>query len=432
MFWNSAIEKMSLKDLKNLQLRKLKSTVEYAYRNSFFYKRLYDEAGVKPSDINTLDDLVKLPFVKKQFLRKNYPYGLLAVPLSEVVRLQGTSGTTGKPVIVAYTQNDIELWVDILARSLYCAGVRRNDIFQNAYGYGLFTGGLGYHYAAERIGATVVPASSGNTRRQIELMMDLGTTVIACTPSYMIYLTEYAKKMGIDLKEDTKLRMGIGGAEPWSKELKKKIEDEMGIDPVDIYGTAELMGPGVAVECPKKAGMHCWGDVFIIEVINPSTGEQLEEGEKGELVITVLGKEAMPMIRWRTGDIASITEEKCDCGRVHPRIKEIAGRTDDMFIIKGVNIFPTQVEYALLKIPEVEKYYQIILERDSGGLDTMTIQVEINPKFVGKIDLPLLEKQIAEQLREYLNVTPKIEIMEPGTLPRFEGKAKRIIDRRKI
>ncbi len=405
--------------------------MDFAYRHSEFYRRLYDQAGVRPDDIKSVDDVTKLPFVKKQDLRDNYPYGMFAVPLSQIVRLHASSGTTGKPTVTGYTYEDLELWSESLARSMYAAGVRKEDVIQNAYGYGLFTGGLGFHYAGEKIGATVVPSSSGNTQRQIELMLDLGTTVLCCTPSYMIYLTEYAQKIGIDIRNDTKVRMGFFGAEPWSEETRKRIEDKTGIDAINIYGTSEISGPVVS-ECSEKAGIHFWADIFLIEIIDPETGEQLGEGEKGELVVTVLGKEGLPMIRWRTGDITSMILERCNCGRWHPRIERITGRADDMFIVRGVNVFPSHVEYALMQVREVSEHYQIILDRDDKGLDEMTVQVEINPEYQGKIGTDQIASKVRETLKGYLNVTPKVEILEPESLPRFEGKAKRVIDKRKL
>ncbi len=414
-----------------MQAKKLRYTVDFAYRNSEFYRRLYDQAGIRPDEIKSVDDIAKLPFVKKQDLRDTYPYGMFAVPLSQIVRLHASSGTTGKPTVTGYTYEDLELWSESLARSMYAAGVRKEDVIQNAYGYGLFTGGLGFHYAGERLGATVVPSSSGNTQRQIELMLDLGTTVLCCTPSYMLYLTEYAQKMGVDLRNDTELRMGFFGAEPWSEETRKRIEEKTGIDAINIYGTSEISGPVVS-ECSEKAGIHFWADIFLIEIIDPETGEQLGEGESGELVVTVLGKEGLPMIRWRTGDITSIILERCNCGRWHPRIERITGRADDMFIVRGVNVFPSHVEYALMQVKEVSEHYQIILDRDDKGLDEMSVQVEISPEYQGKIGVGQLASKVRETLKSYLNVTPKVEILEPESLPRFEGKAKRVIDKRKL
>lgn len=435
MYWNPFIEKISEKELEELQLRKLKQTVEVAYKYSPFYRELYKREKVDPSDIKSLEDLEKLPFVKKQDLRDNYPFGFFTVPLSQIVRLHASSGTTGKPTVTGYTQADLELWTESLARGLFSAGVRSDDVMQVAYGYGLFTGGLGFHYAGEKIGATTVPISSGNTQRQLDLMRDFGSTVFTCTPSYMLYITEFAEKIGLTIQDDTKLRMGFFGAEPWSEETKRRIEDKTGIDAINVYGTSEIGGP-VVTECQEKAGIHFWGDIYIIETINPETGERLGEGEKGELVVTVLGKEGMPMIRWRTGDITAIIWEKCACGRTHPRIERIIGRSDDMFVIRGVNVFPSQIEYALMLLPEVAEHYQIVLERDEAGVDTMTVQVEINPavkdQYFAQGKVGELEKRVAEHLRNHLNVRPKVEVLEPESLPRFEGKAKRVIDKRKL
>jgi len=423
---------MPKKDLKELQERKLRSIVRYAYEYSPFYRWKFKEHGIDPWDIRGINDLQKLPFTKKQDLRDNYPFGMFAVPLSQIVRFHASSGTTGKPTVVGYTQNDIDVWVECLARGLVSCGVTRNDIMQIAYGYGLFTGGLGFHYAAERIGATVIPISAGNTRRQVELMKDLKTTVIACTPSYMLYLTEIARKMGVDIEKDTKLKMGIFGAEPWSEETRKRIEEKTGIDAYDVYGTSELSGP-LFTECVEKCGIHIWGDHFLIEIVDEN-GEQVGEGEKGELVVTTLSKEALPLIRWKTGDITIMEEDKCPCGRTHPRIMRIIGRADDMIIVRGVNVFPSQIEHVLMQIPEVGEHYMIYLDRDENGLDKMTIQVELNEnvKIDKTSDILDLERRIAEMLKSVLNVWAKVEIVNPGTLQRFEGKAKRVVDRRKI
>ncbi len=433
MFWDPRIERMPQKELEEYQERKLKALVHNVYNHSPFYRRRFKEAGINPWDFSGLRDLHKLPFTKKQDLRDNYPFGMFAVPISQIVRFHASSGTTGKPTVVGYTANDIDSWVESLCRGLVSCGVSRDDIMQISYGYGLFTGGLGFHYAAERVGATVLPTSAGNTARQIELMKDLKTTVIACTPSYMLYLTEYAAKMGVSLKDDTKLRMGIFGAEPWSEETRKRIEEKAGIDAYDVYGTSELSGP-LFTECEEKCGIHVWADHFLIEVIDPETGETLGEGEKGELVVTTLSKEALPLIRWRTGDITVIEGEKCACGRTHPRIMRILGRADDMIIVRGVNVFPSQIEHVLMQIPEVGEHYMIILDRAENGLDVMTVQVELSEKVeVDKVsDVLELEKRIAEKLKSILNVTAKVEVVNPGTLQRFEGKAKRVIDRRKI
>ncbi len=433
MYWNPAIERLSSEELEEIQERRLRALVNTVYEYSPFYRRRFKDAGVHPSDIRTLDDLSKLPFTKKQDLRDTYPFGMFTVPLSQVVRFHASSGTTGKPTVVGYTAGDIRNWVESLCRALVSCGVSSEDIMQIAYGYGLFTGGLGFHYAAERLGATVLPISAGNTARQVELMKDLGTTVIACTPSYMLYLTEYAAEMGVDIANDTSLRAGIFGAEPWSEETRKRIEDKTGIIAYDVYGTSELSGP-LFTECTERQGIHVWADMFLIEIIDPETGEQVGEGEKGELVVTTLTKEALPLIRWRTGDITYMETDKCACGRTHPRIMRILGRADDMLIVRGVNVFPSQIEHVLMQIPEVGEHYMIILDRREDGLDEMTIQVELSDRVAVDTtsDILRLEKKISDRLKSVLNVWAKVEVVNPGTLQRFEGKAKRVIDRRKI
>ena len=433
MYWNPNIERMPAEELKLIQEKKLRALVNTVYEYSPFYRKKFKELGIHPSDIRKLEDITKLPFTTKNDLRENYPFGLFAVPLSQVVRFHASSGTTGKPTVVGYTENDIRVWIESLCRGLVSCGVTSDDIMQISYGYGLFTGGLGFHYAAERIGATVIPISAGNTARQVELMKDLGTTVIACTPSYMLYLTEYASQMGVNIAEDTNLKMGIFGAEPWSEETRKRIERKTGIIAYDVYGTSELSGP-LFTECVERCGLHIWADHFLIEVVDPETGEQLSEGERGELVVTTLSKEAMPLIRWRTGDITYIETDKCACGRTHPRIMRILGRADDMIIVRGVNVFPSQIEHVLMQIPEVGEHYMIILDRKPDGLDEMTIQVELSDKVkIDKTsDILELERKIAEKLKSTLNVWAKVEVVNPGTLQRFEGKAKRVIDKRKI
>ncbi|MCC6028237.1 MAG: phenylacetate--CoA ligase [Archaeoglobi archaeon] len=431
MFWNPSMERMPVEDLKEIQEKKLRALVNNVYNYSPFYKRKFKELGLHPSDIRGLEDLPKLPFTKKQDLRDNYPFGMFAVPISQIVRFHASSGTTGKPTLVGYTENDIRMWVESLCRGLVSCGVTHEDIVQIAYGYGLFTGGLGFHYAVEKIGATALPISTGNTARQIELMKDLGVTVIACTPSYMLYMAEYAEKMGTSIRE-TSLRIGIFGAEPWSEETRKRIEEKTGITAYDVYGTSELSGP-LFTECTERNGLHIWADHFLVEVIDPKTGENVGEGEKGELVVTTLSKEAMPLIRWRTGDITILETEKCNCGRTHPRIMRILGRSDDMLIVRGVNVFPSQIEHVLMQIPELGEHYMIILDRVEN-LDVMTIQVELNQKV--SIEKPgeilNLKRKVEERLKSVLGVHANVELVNPGTLQRFEGKAKRIIDRRKI
>ena len=431
MFWNPHVERMPREDLERLQEKKLRALVNSVYNYSQFYRRKFDELGIKPDDVRSLDDIVKLPFTKKADLRENYPFGMFAVPLSQIVRFHASSGTTGKPTLVGYTQNDIRVWAESLCRGLVSCGVTHEDIIQIAYGYGLFTGGLGFHYAAEMIGATALPISTGNTARQIELMKDLSVTVIACTPSYMLYMSEFAEKMGTSIR-GTKLRIGIFGAEPWSEETRRRIEDKTGITAYDVYGTSELSGP-LFTECVERNGLHIWADHFLIEIIDPKTGESVGEGEKGELVVTTLSKEAMPLIRWRTGDITVMETEKCGCGRTHPRILRILGRSDDMLIVRGVNVFPSQIEHVLMQIPELGEHYLIILDRVEN-LDEMTIQVELSEKvqIEKPVEILALKKKVEEKLKSVLGVHANVELVNPGTIQRFEGKAKRVIDRRKI
>jgi len=378
-----------------------------------------------------LDDLGKIPFTVKDDLRNAYPLGMLAVPRSEIIRIHASSGTTGKPTIVAYTRKDIETWSELMARVLTSVGITKHDTMQLIYNYAFFTGGLGFHYGAERIGATVIPSGVGNTKKQILTMRDLEVTAFSSTPSYALYIAEYAEKeLGIDISE-FKLRVGVFGAEPWSEGLRKKIEDAYGIEAYDNYGLSELCGPGVSVECSERQGLHVWSDHFIVEVIDPETGEKLDEGKKGELVFTTLTKEAMPLLRYRTRDISMLFEEECACGRTHPRIARIHGRSDDMLIIRGVNVFPSQIEHVLMQIPEVGENYQIVVDRDI--LDTLIIKVEVTERiFKGEIeDLINLKNKIEKELKSALDVKAKVQLVEPGTIPRSKGKAQRIIDLRK-
>jgi phenylacetate-CoA ligase len=390
------------------------------------------EQKVHPDDIQELADVKKLPFMFKRDLRDNYPDKIFTSTQEELVRYHVSSGTTGKPTVVGYTQNDLNAWTTSLARALTSLGLGRGDVIQVSYGYGLFTGGLGMHYGAERIGATVLPTSVGNTGRQIELMQDLGATAIACTPSYLLHIGEVAEKMGVDIKKDTKLRTGILGAEPWTDRMRTRIEDWLGIKAYDIYGTSELSGP-MFTECMEQKGFHIWSDLALVEIIDPKTGESIESGEKGELTITMLQKEALPMIRYRIGDITTMDEEICACGRTHPRIQRIQGRVDDMLIIRGINVFPSQIEYALMAIPEVGQHFQIVVER-RGALDDMLVRVELNKEsFSDKInDLMQVRQKVEHRLRNSLNVNVNVELVEPGSLPRFEGKAKRVVDKRSL
>ena len=431
-YWDPHIERMPIEDLHALQEDRLKSIVRYVYDHSAFYRRKFDEAGVEPGDIQCLADITKLPFTKKIDLRDNYPTGMFSAPKSQVVRYHVSSGTTGKPTVVGYTKGDIETWSESLARALTSIGLSSDDVVQVGYGYGLFTGGLGLHYGAERIGAAVLPVGVGNTERQIELMQDLGTTAIACTPSYFLHIMEVAEKMGISIRNDTQLKVGIFGAEPWSLETRKRIEDNTGINAYDIYGTSEISGP-LFTECYEKKGIHVWGDMFLTEVIDPKTAEPVPDGERGELVFTTLHKFALPLIRYRIGDLSIMTNEPCECGRTHPRIMRILGRTDDMLIIRGINVFPSQVESVLMNIPEVGDHWEIVVDR-KGPLDMMTVRVELTESgFSDKIgDLMKLKKKVAKELKGVLNIAAEVDLVEPGTIPRSMGKAKRVTDNRKV
>ena len=430
MRWDPRIEEMPREDLKKMQYKLLKSLVYRLYSFSSFYHDRMKEQRVHPDDIRELSDVKKLPFMFKRDLRDNYPNKIFTAPRDELVRYHVSSGTTGKPTVVGYTQNDLDNWTTSLARGLTSIGLGRGDVIQVSYGYGLFTGGLGMHYGAERIGATVLPTSVGNTERQIELMQDLGATAIACTPSYLLHIGEVAEKMGVSIKKDTDLRTGILGAEPWTEGMRNRIEDWLGIKAYDIYGTSELSGP-MFTECSEQKGVHIWSDLALVEIIDPKTSEPLEAGERGELTVTILQKEALPMIRYRIGDISVLEEETCSCGRTHPRIQRIQGRVDDMLIIRGINVFPSQIEYALMAIPEVGQHFQIVVDR-KGSLDDLLVRVELNKEsFSDKInDLMLIRQNVEHRLRNSLNVNVDVELVEPGSLPRFEGKSKKVIDKR--
>ncbi|MDH7596804.1 MAG: phenylacetate--CoA ligase [Methanothrix sp.] len=431
-YWDPHMERMPAEDLKALQLDRLKAVTRYVYDHSSFYRQRFAEAGVTPDDVKELDDITKLPFTRKVDLRNTYPTGMFCLPKNWVVRYHVSSGTTGKPTVVGYTKGDIETWTESLARALTSIGLGRNDVIQVGYGYGLFTGGLGLHYGAERIGAAVLPTSTGNTERQIELMQDLESTAIACTPSYFLHIAEVAERMGVSIREDTKLRAGIFGAEPWSLETRRRIEDITGIKAYDIYGTSEISGP-LFTECQHQNGIHVWADMFLIEIIDPKTGEQVEDGETGELVVTTLNKWAMPLIRYRIGDLTIRESEPCECGRTHPRIMRVLGRTDDMLVIRGINVFPSQIESVLMNIPEVGPHYQIIVSRE-GALDVMKVRVELTDRgFSDRIgDLMALNRRISKELKNVLNISAEVELVEPGVIPRSEGKAKRVIDTRKV
>ncbi|WP_292426536.1 phenylacetate--CoA ligase family protein [Methanoregula sp.] len=431
-FWDPRIEELSKADLQKMQYKLLKSLVCRLYSFSPFYHDRMKEQKVHPDDIKELADVTKLPFMFKRDLRDSYPNKIFTATQEELVRYHVSSGTTGKPTVVGYTQKDLDSWTTSLARGFTAIGLGRGDVIQVSYGYGLFTGGLGVHYGAERIGATVLPTSVGNTERQIELMQDLEVTAIACTPSYLLHIGEVAEKMGIDIKKDTHLKTGILGAEPWTEGMRTRMENWLGIRAYDIYGTSELSGP-MFTECTEQNGFHVWSDIALVEVIDPKTGEQLESGEKGDLTLTMLQKEALPMIRYRIGDISSVDEDVCPCGRTSPRIKRIQGRVDDMLIIRGINVFPSQVEYALMSIPEVGQHFQIVVER-TGALDDMLVKVELTKEsFSDKItDLMQIQQKVEHRLRNALNVAVDVELVEPGSLPRFEGKSKKVIDKRSL
>ena len=433
MIWNEEYETMSREKLEVLQLRRLQDLVERVYFRVKPYRDMMDEAGVKPEDIKALGDINKLPFTTKDFLRDNYPFGLFTVPLEQVVRVHASSGTTGKPTVVGYTKRDIETWAEVMARSLACAGVQRRDVVHNAYGYGLFTGGLGAHYGAEKLGATVIPISGGQTKRQILIMQDFGSTVLLSTPSYALNMADTMADMGVDAAS-LKLRVGIFGAEPWSENMREEVEKKLGLKAIDIYGLSEIIGPGVSMECIEaQHGLHIFEDHFLPEIIDPDTGEVLPMGETGELVFTTLTKEAFPIIRYRTKDITRLIKEPCICGRNFVRMEKISGRTDDMLIIRGVNVFPTQVEHVLMGIEGVEPHYQIIVNRE-GTLDTMEVQVEVSDEiFSDEIkNLENLSKRIQAEIKDLIGSSCKVTLVEPKTIQRSEGKAKRVIDNRNI
>ncbi len=433
MIWDQELETLPREALENLQLKRLVATAERVYANVPFYRRKLDEARFRPGDIRSLKDLRYLPFTTKIDLRDHYPFGLFAVPMEQVVRIHASSGTTGKQTVVGYTRQDIETWAEVMARSLAASGAQKTDIIHNAYGYGLFTGGLGIHYGAEKMGASVIPISGGNSKRQIIIMQDFGSTVLTCTPSYALYLAETAEEMGVDIKK-LKLRVGIFGAEPWSEKMRDEIERKLNIDAIDIFGLSEIIGPGVSIECIEaKRGLHIFEDHFIPEIINPQTGEVLPYGEKGELVFTTITKEAFPLIRYRTRDISVLYPQPCKCGRTHVRMERVSGRSDDMLIIRGVNVFPSQIESVLMNVKGVEPHYLLIVDRQ-GNLDTLEVQVEVNEKGVSDEvrELQVMGRGIEKDIKDLLGVTAVVKLVEPKTIQRSEGKAQRVIDKRKI
>ena len=431
MIFNIDKETMPREKIREIQLSRLQDLCRRVYANVPFYRRSFDVKGIKPSDVQSLDDLKFLPFTLKQDMRNNYPYGLFAVPMEKIQRIHASSGTTGKATVVGYTKRDIETWAECAARSLAAAGATANDIVQVSYGYGLFTGGLGAHYGAERLGATVIPMSGGSTKRQVQLMRDFGATVLCCTPSYALHLHDAGLEIGINIK-DLPLRLGVFGAEPWTEEMRREIEDKLGITATNIYGLSEIMGPGVSQSCAKEQhGMHIWEDHFLPEIIDPVSGEILPEGSTGELVITTLTKQGIPLVRYRTRDITSLNYTPCSCGRTHVRMNRITGRSDDMLIIRGVNVFPSQIESLLLEVQGVSPHYQLILTRENN-LDYVEVQVELDGAMFSDAikDLQQREQRIQKGIKEFLGVTTKVRLVEPHSIPRSEGKAVRVIDRR--
>jgi phenylacetate-CoA ligase len=428
--WNKHFECMERSELKRVQGDRLRDTIERVYFNVPHYRHKMQEAGLAPENIKTLDDIVKLPFTTKNDLRDTYPFGLFAVPMSEIVRLHASSGTTGKPTVVGYTRSDISTWSEVIARTLTSAGADRNDFIQIAYGYGLFTGGLGLHYGGEKIGASVIPVSGGNTTRQLQLMHDFGTTVLACTPSYALYLAEAIEESSIN-RDELKLKIGVFGAEPWTENMRKEIEQKLNIKATDIYGLSEVIGPGVASECCEQNGLHIFEDHFYPEIIDPETLEVLPEGSMGELVFTTLTKEGLPLIRYRTHDLSRLNYQKCECGRTLVRMSKCLGRSDDMLIIRGVNLFPSQIETVLLEMSEIKPHYLIVVDR-VNNLDTLELQVEVDEEyFQDKISqLQSVREKLQYNLENATGLSIKVTLVEPKTIERSEGKAKRVIDKR--
>jgi len=433
MIWNEEMECMEQEDLKNIQSERLKEIIKYIYNKCPLLKAKLDFSGIKPADIKSIDDIKKLPFTAKDDMRDSYPFGLFSVPVKNISEIHVSSGTTGNPTVVGYTKEDLKLWSEVMARVLCLAGAEPGDMIQIAYGYGLFTGGLGFHYGALEMGLTIIPASSGQTKRQLKLMTDFKPRILACTPSYSLYMAEEAKEMGLDPKKGS-WKIGIFGAEPWSESIRREIEATWNMLATDVYGLSEIIGPGVAQECPHKDGLHIFWDVFYPEVINPKTGKAVKEGEDGELVITTLTKQGIPLIRYRTRDIVSINYAKCRCGRTLPRISKIKGRTDDMIIVRGINVFPSQIEHVLLGIEGTKPHYQLIVDRKAGELDELEILVEVEQKiFSDEIkQLRMLEEKIKKEIESILGVFVKVRLVEPKTIERSEGKAKRVVDKRAL
>lgn len=433
MIYDIEYETMPREALEAIQFRRLKATLDRGYASVPFYRKQFEAAGLTPGDIQCLKDLQRLPFTTKQDLRDNYPFGMFAVPMENVVRIHASSGTTGQPTVVGYTARDVDTWASLMARSLMAGGATRGDIIHNAYGYGLFTGGLGAHYGAEKLGASVIPVSGGNTKRQVVIMKDFGPTILTATPSYALHLAEVADEMGVSFR-DLKFKYGIFGAEPWSENMRGDIEEKLGLVAVDIYGLSEVIGPGVAMECHEaKKGLHIFEDHFIPEIINPETGEVLPYGETGELVFTSITKEAFPVIRYRTRDITSLNPEPCICGRTMVRMNKVSGRSDDMLIIRGVNVFPSQIESVLMEMQNVAPHYQLVVDRE-GSLDILTVMVEVSDAmFSDEVKtLQGMEAEITKNIKDYLGVSAKVKLVEPKAIARSQGKAVRVIDNRKI
>ncbi|MDR3001889.1 MAG: phenylacetate--CoA ligase [Fibromonadaceae bacterium] len=431
-YYEKELETMPRAILEKLQLERLKTTVEYVYKNCNFYSKKMDEAGIKPTDIKSLSDLKNLPFTTKQDLRDNYPFGAFSAQKSDIVRVHASSGTTGKLTVAGYTQNDVDIWATVMARSLAACGCSHSSVINVAYGYGLFTGGLGAHYGSELLGALTIPASSGNSKRQLQLFKDLGVTTLCCTPSYALYLADEMQNEGYSAS-DFNLKQGVFGAEPWTEEMREQIQNKLGLKAYNIYGLSEIIGPGVSVECEYQCGSHIWEDHFLPEIINPETLEQAGYGQQGELVFTTISKTGMPLIRYRTRDLCSLTNEPCKCGRTHVSMTKVVGRSDDMLIIRGVNVFPSQIESALFTVKGIEPHYQIIVDR-VNNLDTTEIQVEIEDKlFSDEVkNLQKLKSQLEKNVSNAISVGVKINFVSRGTIERSQGKAVRVIDKRRI
>jgi len=432
LIWNTSAETMPREEILKLQQDRLLSILKHAYYNVPFYKTVFDKNNISPKDITSLNDLQRLPFTTKADMQASYPYDMFAIPLDKVVRIHSSSGTTGQPTVVGYSRRDLDTWSELIARLLTAGGVTQKDIVQIAFGYGLFTGGFGLHYGVEKVGAAVVPVSSGNTERQLMIMRDFKTTGLVCTPTYALYLAEAIEEAKID-PDDLYLRVGMFGGEPWTEAMRIEIESRLGISATDNYGLSEVMGPGVSLECQCKKGMHISEDHFIAEIINPDTGEVLPHGSVGELVLTTLTKEAIPVIRYRTRDIASIIDEPCECGRTFLRMTKPQGRTDDMLIIRGVNVFPSQIETVLIEMEETDPHYQLVISRE-GALDELEIRVEVNEAFFSDEmrQMREIEEKIRQKLRDALGLSAKLRLVEPKSIERFTGKAKRVIDKRKL